>query len=251
MVFNRNKFISAVIAVLILSILFAFLGVYDSGKMSFKQGFLLWVSTISTGAVTGLLIFNWIFKGPLTNQHVAVQLISLSAIASIPVVLVLAAFSGGLTGNWPLYNWPLQYFLAFVIAIIINAGAYVTLKAAGWIPIKDLTDQSESPIRHFLKRLPVSYHRSELYALSSEDHYIRVHTDAGEELILMRLSDALRELIDADGLQTHRSWWVARRGIAKSVIKNGKYSLVLKSGTIVPISRSFSSVVKDAYFNHG
>ena len=51
---------------------------------------------------------------------------------------------------------------------------------------------------------------AELYAIESEDHYLRVHTSAGQELILMRLADAVRELAGVEGLQTHRSWWVAR-----------------------------------------
>ena len=42
-----------------------------------------------------------------------------------------------------------------------------------------------------------------------EDHYVRVFTDAGESLILLRLSDAMAEVRDVPGLQIHRSHWVA------------------------------------------
>ena len=113
---------------------------------------------------------------------------------------------------------------------------------------KSSDNEKRLAISHFTERLPARFHQAELFALSAEDHYLRVHTDKGEELILMRFSDAINVLIGADGLQTHRSWWVARSGIAKPVTKNGKYSLVLKSGTVAPISRSFSRKVRQEYF---
>jgi len=246
----QNKIMGGAAAILSISTVFAFLGVYDSNTMPFLKRILFWGSTISTGAGMGILLIPWVFiKGPLRDQKVVLQLAALSAIASIPVVAVVAAFSDGFTGGWPLYNWPLQYFLSFAIAILINTGGYIGMKAAGWIPDTSIpAAETLTPVSQFLERLPAKYHSAELYAVSSEDHYIRVHTDCGEELVLMRLADALRELSDADGLQTHRSWWVARIGVAESVSKNGKYSLILKTGTNVPISRSFSKTVRDLYF---
>ena len=48
----------------------------------------------------------------------------------------------------------------------------------------------------------------------------------------------MHELESADGTQTHRSWWVAREGIATVTGENGKKSLLLKCGTKAPISRA-------------
>ncbi|KTE11438.1 hypothetical protein ATE71_11760 [Sphingopyxis sp. H115] len=47
-------------------------------------------------------------------------------------------------------------------------------------------------------------------ALKGEDHYVRVIGTRSEELILMRMRDAIARLDNADGLRIHRSWWVAR-----------------------------------------
>jgi len=33
-----------------------------------------------------------------------------------------------------------------------------------------------------------------IYAVSAEDHYLRVHTSLGETMVLMRLADAVRQL---------------------------------------------------------
>jgi len=62
----------------------------------------------------------------------------------------------------------------------------------------------------------------------------------------MRLSDAIHDLKDADGLQTHRSWWVASSAISDVKKENGRVELVLKSGVLAPVSRTYQSNVKAA-----
>jgi len=61
----------------------------------------------------------------------------------------------------------------------------------------------------FLERLPVRLRGSELYAVEAQDHYLRLHTSKGADLILMRLSDAIDDALD-DPLDHTR---VHRRGI--------------------------------------
>ncbi|WP_416899526.1 MAG: LytTR family DNA-binding domain-containing protein [Minwuia sp.] len=97
----------------------------------------------------------------------------------------------------------------------------------------------------FFRRVPVALGR-DLYALQAEDHYIRVHTATGSDLILHRMSDAIAELDGLDGLQVHRSWWVARAGLADVVRRDRKVFLKLKNGVEAPVSRTFMSGVRDA-----
>jgi DNA-binding LytR/AlgR family response regulator len=108
----------------------------------------------------------------------------------------------------------------------------------------------ENPVQAFLARLPMKYRQAELYAVSSEDHYLRVHTSLGQELILLRLSDAIRELTGAAGLQVHRSWWIATPAVCGVSRQAGKTSLVLKDGSQVPVSRTFMSDVRAAGLTH-
>jgi hypothetical protein len=79
--------------------------------------------------------------------------------------------------------------------------------------------------------------RGELLALQMEDHYVRVHTDAGNALLLMRMRDAVAEVEGIEGAQVHRSWWVARSGIEGSDRDGRRTSLKLRNGLEVPISR--------------
>ena len=74
----------------------------------------------------------------------------------------------------------------------------------------------------------------------------RIHTSLGEELILMRLADALRELETAGGLQVHRSWWVSKAAIRDVKRSGGKVFLVLASGKEAPVSRTYQAEAKAA-----
>ncbi len=78
--------------------------------------------------------------------------------------------------------------------------------------------------------------RGALLALKADGHYLQVYTDAGSDLILYRLSDALLELGGDDGIQVHRSWWVAQRALSS---RRQRDRLVLVNGIDVPVSRSF------------
>jgi DNA-binding LytR/AlgR family response regulator len=100
--------------------------------------------------------------------------------------------------------------------------------------------------RAFLARLPLKFRQAELQAISSEDHYLRVHTNLGEELVLMRLADAIRELEGAGGLQVHRSWWVSKAAVRDVKREGGRVSLVLASGKLAPVSRTFQADAKAA-----
>lgn len=107
---------------------------------------------------------------------------------------------------------------------------------------------SKSPARavRFLERLPLKLRGAELWAISSEDHYLRLRTSKGEALILMRISDALTELAGLDGLQVHRCWWVARGAVVAVRRGGGKAILTLKDGAEVPVSRRFAKTIREA-----
>jgi|HubBroStandDraft_1064217.scaffolds.fasta_scaffold00032_5 hypothetical protein len=89
----------------------------------------------------------------------------------------------------------------------------------------------------FVDRLPARLGRN-LLCLQMEDHYVRAHTDQGSDLILTPLKDAVAELAEIDGLQVHRSWWVARRAVVAALVTGRNHSLRLSNGVTVPVSRA-------------
>ena len=103
-------------------------------------------------------------------------------------------------------------------------------------------NRSQPPI---LERVPLPQ-RGRLLALTVEDHYVDIVTDRGKTLVLMRLADAIRETAGVDGLQIHRSHWVARNAVVRSHRADGRLSLELSNGLRLPVSRGFLPQVKAA-----
>jgi DNA-binding LytR/AlgR family response regulator len=83
--------------------------------------------------------------------------------------------------------------------------------------------------------------------MAVEDHYVHVTTSRGHELVLLRFSDALKEVGDTDGLQVHRSHWVAKSFVDSLKRENGKVTLILKDQKRIPVSRTYADAVRAAF----
>lgn len=91
--------------------------------------------------------------------------------------------------------------------------------------------------------------RGALLAVSSEDHYVRIHTDRADQLVAMRFADALTSLASASGMQVHRGWWVAADAVDRVSRSGDGLQLTLRNGLAVPVSRSYVQQVRKAWGN--
>ena len=113
------------------------------------------------------------------------------------------------------------------------------------LALRDTASMQEPTPPALLDRLPFDK-RAALIALSVEDHYVRVHTLKGEDMILMRLSDAIRETGDVRGAQVHRSHWAAFDQVT-AVRRDGDRAILTMTGDIeVPVSRANIGKLKEA-----
>jgi DNA-binding LytR/AlgR family response regulator len=99
-----------------------------------------------------------------------------------------------------------------------------------------------------LSRLPPGI-GSDIIALETEDHYLRVHAAGRSALILMRMADAVALLDPELGAQVHRRWWVAEAAVLGVRMDGQKLSLCLIDNILVPVGRTFSGAVR-ARFSH-
>lgn len=89
-------------------------------------------------------------------------------------------------------------------------------------------------------------HGTEVFSMSMQDHYVEVFTDAGSQLVLMRLTDAILELDGVPGLRVHRSHWVANAQM-KDLRKSGnRWFLDLHNGGELPVSKTYLDEVQAA-----
>ncbi len=222
---------------------FTFFGVYGNNGALWAR-YLMWVVTIAVGSVSAQVAVPLVFERKVAGEMLPVQVAVAAALIAVPVLAALVGLMG-LLGYWvPVADLPLQFVYVFAICLVMTIGGLLIDRAV--TPARHSASPDAGAATRFLERLPVKYRGAELWAVSSEDHYLRVHTSRGEELILMRLSDALKELAGVEGAQVHRSWWVARSGVGDAVRENGKPVLKLKSGKEAPVSRTHQSAAKDA-----
>lgn len=84
----------------------------------------------------------------------------------------------------------------------------------------------------------------DLIMIAAQEHYLRVVTRKGADLIHYRFSDAVGELIEWPGLQVHRSFWVARDAIESFHASGRRLRLRLITGAEVPVSVSHRAIVE-------
>lgn len=176
-------------------------------------------------------------RKPLSWQRVLLQSLG----ATLLVWLCFLGLTLVLQGPPEPSFYYLTPFYIWIIGVVICSFGELMRK-------RDLgkSAQAENVRPAIFDRLKPALRRAELYALSSEDHYVRVHTSAGDALILMRLSDAIKETAPAPGQQTHRSWWVAEAGIKEVNKSDGKLSVTLRNEASVPVSRERSKSLREA-----
>jgi hypothetical protein len=175
-------------------------------------------------------------------------------VASVPMSIVVWFVSPGRPGRLPSGAEWLELYanvavvsagvtLVFWIASAPERRAADGARPAPAISPPDTAERREEP--RLLDRLPKQLGR-DLLALEMEDHYVRAHTAAGSALILMRMRDAVAELDGLDGLQVHRSWWVARAAVHDTVQDGRNMRLRLKNGIEAPVARSSQLTLRDA-----
>jgi hypothetical protein len=171
------------------------------------------------------------------------------AVGALPLAIALRFFSAWV---WPPNHGQMtplftQYAQTLALSEPVSF-AYYFLVDHGWrAAARRGRISAPAPVSHqraavatgggFLERLPPRLGR-ELLCLQMEDHYVRAHTARGSDLILTPLKDAIAELGATDGLQVHRSWWVARDAVAEPVASGRNLALRLSNGLEVPVSRA-------------
>lgn len=145
---------------------------------------------------------------------------------------------------------PLLYAQSLLLGLVI---AFARRGLSGGPGIDTIrTDDSEPPAPEidpgslFLRRHAPRLADGRLLALEAEDHYLRVHTDRGSTLILMRLRDAAEALGPSAGWQPHRSFWLADGAEAEAQRRGQSWRLVLTTGLVVPVSRQNVGAMRDA-----
>jgi hypothetical protein len=192
-----------------------------------------------SGSLLGLVCARLLFRLGLGRYGAWAIGIGTGLVMAAPMAAIVWVGNSLAMGR-PLPNAELPTMVWDTLLICVAASALGVLTNRR----QPMTEASATPPK-FLERLPLKLRGGEVWAVEAEDHYLRLHTSKGQDLILMRLSDAVAELEGIEGAQVHRSWWVARDAIADARRGDGRATLTLKDGSQVPVSRTYAAMLRD------
>ncbi len=231
-------------------------GPFDTMRLAFPSRLVFWLVLIGWNSVKWWLWYAW--AGPRTTTRGAAVLAAVTGAllinASMPLEIDLMFRAIGKPMVLP---WAGLYLTALMVAGSISALTALLRGPRGMVPVAAVPAKApaDAPVQ-----APVLAPAPSLMAqraglpdldnvlmVAAEDHYLRlVLADGRRPLVLFRLSDALPELSGLDGMQVHRSAWVARRHMVGARRDGRRWLLVLADGTEQAVSETFQPAVRAA-----
>lgn len=255
------------------AVLLAFVGAMGTDEAPLLHRIAYWCAVIVPGSVLGFgvqsLILAWGGIGRSRWTEIAVVSLLVSVPHSFLVIVATALFFG-------IGVITLEMVASFWIAVLVVTVVLTTINhlAASGDRAEIMADDGAAPAPAPLasaqndsatlndaipplpptlpdlpmllsEKLPQRLRSARLIAIEAEDHYLRIHTDGGSDLVLMRMSDACALMGDAAGIRVHRSWWVAQAAVEGQTRSGSRVELAVKGGLVVPVSRSLHGTMRD------
>lgn len=218
------------------AVILAIMGPFETdAAMTLVPRFVYWL-----GVVVGTYTIG--YASNLIAQH----LVPDSLIRSIPTAgvmtglgawLLIYVLNGVLLSYWPIGQELVVLFANIMVIAMVVAGIFQIAYATA-------PDQAAPSPPPLLERLAFEK-RGALVSISVEDHYVRVRTTDGEDMLLLRLSDAIREVGDTAGQRVHRSHWVAFDQVKAAARKGDGALLNMTHGPDIPVSRANVSAIRE------
>lgn len=176
----------------------------------------------------------------------------------LPVVTLAALVPAVVIGEFGLYvatgtwihdapSWRMAFYpvsteaLAFIFVRFVMPGLIEAPTEKVVVP--------DPPARRILiGSEPVALAR--LRHVEAREHHVHVTLDGQSVTHRARLSDIVAQTRPEDGVQPHRSWWVARGAAARLTEEDGRPMLETVDGCRIPVARARVPTVRDWLDEH-
>jgi hypothetical protein len=237
--------------VLTIGLLLGLIGPYGTFESMPGVRIAFWVVTCLVGYAIFrpfLIVSSWVSEATGLPQLVGGGLALM--IAAAPLTYLIALYFSGfdLAGALLWQGLPGLYLQVWLIGFVINAVFCITLGRAN--AMQGAGGPALPPEPQIMERSQTAMLPDRIgavHALKGEDHYVRVFSDAGEELVLMRLRDAILQFGADNGVQVHRSWWVANSAIGRVTRTGRTAEITLTNGIKVPVARDAMPRLRDLH----
>ncbi len=227
-------------------VLFSIIGPFGTfERLSLEHRFLYWAGTMIGSwaiAVLSLGIIVALLKrfGLSLNATMIIGAVISAAPITLFLKLVVPLFlnDGNPNSFWVqyLYTLPITLTFALITNFVVNAEMYDANIDA---PVENDEDNSLMTRIPNEKRGPIKY-------MSAEDHYVKVVTTRGSEMVLIRMADAEKAVAQISGTRIHRSHWVNKNYAVSHNRQNGQPHIVMDDGMELPVSRSYTKAARAA-----
>ena len=223
-----------------MGLLLGFLGPFDSDNAPIAPRYAYWMICMLGGGLIAVAVD----EGLCRRLPVLWRRVFLTSALATPLVTLFVVVTQHLMfaeQRWSIYLpllwqvWPIMLAAMAVRALVWRRPPARVETRTLVVPPLPEADAA------FRRRLSAKRRSARLIAIEAHDHYVRVHTDAGAELITLRFADALDELARAHGWRVHRSWWVAADAVEAVHWRRGSGEARLVGGLTVPVSRTYRS----------
>lgn len=243
MPFTKRGLLAPLLVALAAGILLARLGPFDTfSQLSAAERTAYWIG-LTLLLAAQILVALHMLKASLGRYHWTVPAAAAGLAGAVPSAFEVAWAESLLRVERDLGPADLVAIYGDVLLIAIPLALAMRAVMPG-DPVRADVAPIGNPDR-LLAALPPE-RRGALLAVSAEDHYLRVHTDLGETLILRRFGDALADLAGLEGARVHRGWWVARSAVVRSERDGDRPVLLLTNGARVPVSRTYVAAAREA-----
>jgi hypothetical protein len=226
-------------------IILSLLGPFGTFLAPLWMRFAYWVPTMAIGVGIGWFANVWADRQPWLSGRPWLRIGVLSLILTIFMSVVVWLWTPFVFGGRAPIPGPILIFYVWVVSVVMGIVGHFYGEYRERQMISESVPASLPPVPVGIVRAPSLNQRLKpglrdavILALEAEDHYVRVHTGQGSELILMRLADAILEMGEVEGARTHRSWWVARAAVKEARRADGRATLTLTNGAEAPVSRN-------------
>ena len=229
---------------LVTTLLGTFVGVLGPFGSYLNQGVLVriayWICCFWSGLLffgSGMILATRFTPAAAPSWQRWAALVVSVFVASVPQTILTrtVAFVVWPELRQPELGWSLWYVQVVTIGMAMVVGmSLVRGRAGATTPPR----QYPVPDTDVTRTSPLNALGADVIALQMEDHYVRVHTCSGSVLVLMPMALAIKGVGAIEGLRTHRSWWVARRAVARLEGTPRSMKLHLTNGLIAPVART-------------
>lgn len=204
---------------------------YLRGAIGPGFAFLVWTCSVALYLVTIIVILALFSVTQAFLGRYPIYTPITSSLALLFVYVCAQSTIGYFTDEgYQTYVYP-QFFNILGAGIVIE-----TIFVRFVLPLifPDLAQPEEEPdlIRIGDRQFPLI----NVIYLNAQEHYIQIAMQTDKVMIRARLCDAVAQTTPSQGLQPHRSWWVAVTARPSLTKEDGKPVLKLSDGTIVPIA---------------